>query len=669
MIYSSAKERRKISNAEWVRQSFMISHGVGIDSVPDSDEVKLRTKFFTTAAFKFTDTTIGGNLAINPQPQFTRSADIRIASMYSGSKGMGRAYSEYIDDNKRMITMNFGVPQFNSLSTFFQTFYDPQASALARTGRSTSLPYMLGRVAGFIVSIYCWPLLLLSVGGALFKWALQKPSSKFYYLKPTMPVYWNTVTSICNDLAVKTGLVNLAIGDTFPSGLDNRDILSESEMHELNALLGKEMLDSFDPGTGSANGINIYAIATRAQRQAQRAYTSIKKYYGTNSPGAGSGTSASVVAEIQGLVKSSVDTARAPDVTFENYITNWLGAGGEANVGPGDNDTTNKASDFNADPFSESMIKVRGKEGTWQEILEAELHDGAQYVSFRVENSGSVDESFTSQVGESELANKLNSMSGQARSARNDLAQGNISDGLIGSAIGSILQGAGNVIAGIADSTGFGGLAILGGTAFVDIPQNWESSATRMPSMNYTIKLRSPYGNRYSRFVNLYIPLAMLLAGSLPLSTGRHSWTSSFICSLYDRGRAQTRLGIVDSLSITRGTTNLPFNQIGEPLGIDVTFTVKDLSTVMHMPISQGFGFKEALNTFDDEAMYADYMAVLGALSMHEQIYFGDRFKLAITKALKNVDSYFSMPHATNVAGGMFIGRVASMFYEGLVNR
>lgn len=665
----STVERRRVNNSEWVRQSFMITHGVGIESVPDSDEVKLRTRFFTTAGFKFTDTTLGGNLVINPHPQFTRSADIRVPSMYSGSKGMGRVYSEYIDDNKRFITMNFGVPQFNSLSTFFQTFYDSQASSLARTGRSTNLPYVLGRIAGFIIAISSLPLMLFSVGGALFKWAMQKPSSKFYYLKPTMAVYWNTVTGIANDLAVKTGLVNLAMGEAYPSGLDGRDVLSEGEMRELNMLLGPEMLDSFDAGTGSANGINIYAVATRAQRQARRAYKSVKQFYGTNQAENYDASTASTIDQIKGVVKGAVDSARAPSVSFENYITSWLGAGGEATTSPTPNDTTNKSSDFNADPFSESLLKTKGKETTWQEFLEAELDDGAQYVSFRVENSGSVNESFTSQVGESELANKMNSMSGQARSARNDLAQGNISDGVIGTAVGTLLQGAQSVLSGIADSVGLGGLAILGGTAFVDIPKNWQSSATRMPSMNYTIKLRSPYGNRYSRFVSLYVPLAMLLAAALPLSTGRHSYTSPFICSLFDRGRAQTRLGIIESLSITRGTTNLPFNQIGEPLGIDVTFSVIDLSTVLHMPISQGFGFKEVLYMFDDESMYQDYIAVLGALSLHEQIYTGERFKLALTKMLKNRDSFFSVPHATNYLGDTWMGRVASIFYEGAVNR
>ena len=664
-----SKFTRRVENSEWVRQSFMITHGVTLEGTPDTDEVRLRTRFFTTASFKFTDTTIGGNLVINPHPQFTRSADIRIPSMYSGSKGMGRAYSEYIDDNKRTITMNFGVPQFNSLSTFFSTFYDPQASSLARTGRSTSAPYVIGRLVGYIIAFVAWPLVLLSMAGALFKWAVKKPTSKFYFLKPTMPLYWNAVTGICNQLAVNTGLVNLAAGEAYPSGMDDRDVLSKSEMDELNMLMGPEILDSFDPGTGSANGINIYGLATKAQRQARRAYMSIKKYYGSNGVEGPNASTASVVNNALNLIKQSVDSSKSPTVTYENYITSWLGAGGSSAKSPAPNSTSNNVSDFNADPFSESLLRSKGQETTWTEFLLAELNDGAQYVSFRVENAGSTSESFSTQVGESELANKLNSMSGQARSARNDLAQGNISDGLIGSAVGSILQGASNALSGVADSMGLAGLAILGGTAFVDIPKNWQSSASRMPSMSYTIKLRSAYGNRYSRFVNLYIPLAMILAGSLPLSTGRHSYTSPFICTLFDRGRAQTRLGIIESLNITRGTSNVPFNQIGEAMGIDITFTVIDLSTVLHLPISQGFDFRSVVYSFDDESMWSDYMAVLGALSLNEQIYTGERFKLALTRVMKNLDSFASIQHATNWAGDSILGRVAAIFHEGIVNR
>ena len=53
------------------------------------------------------------------------------------------------------------------------------------------------------------------------------------------------------------------------------------------------------------------------------------------------------------------------------------------------------------------------------------------------------------------------------------------------------------------------------------------------------------------------VPLSMLLAGALPKSTGKHSYDAPFLVEIYDKGKAQTRLGIIDSISITRGVGRL----------------------------------------------------------------------------------------------------------------
>lgn len=684
MATNTIVDRRRLRNNEWVRQSFMITHSVSDDNRPDSDEVILRTKFFTTARYKFQDTTLGGNIAINPHPQFTRSADIRAQSLYKGSAGMGRAYSEYIDDNKRIITMNFGVPQFNSLSSFFQNFYDAQASSLARTGRSTGVFYTIGRAIGFVVAISYIPLMFLSVGGALLRFALDKPSSRFFYFKPTMSVYWNAVSALVNDIAVKQGLVARAIGkNAYPTAIDYRDILSDTEMRELNEM-NSDLLDSYDPSDPStANGINMYAVATKAQRMATRAYKVMQDHYANNRPDTddpsnrGQTGMNNAIDAIMGKVSDAVNDAARPSMSWTEYINTWVATGGKFSVAADKSNIVENSLKIGADEkgwdgdlLNEKLLD-KGNPDTvsWTEYLVAELNDGAQYVSFRVEHGGSVQESFSSNVGESALASKINEMSGSARSVRNSAAQGNFSDGPIGTAVGAIVQAGANMLTGFADSLGLGGLAILGGNAFVDIPRNWESSTANLPRMQYTIKLRTPYGNRYSRMVNLYIPLAMLLAGSVPLSAGKQSYTSPFLCNLFDRGRAQTRLGIITNLSITRGTTNVAFNEIGEALGIDVTFTVEELSTVMHMAVSQGFGFMEGIRSFDDETAYHDYINTISALSLTEQIYTSERFKLAFTRMLKQADSFFSVPHATNFVGDLLVGRVGSMFYDGLINR
>src|SRR5690606_23738872 len=102
--------------------------------------------------------------------------------------------------------------------------------------------------------------------------------------------------------------------------------------------------------------------------------------------------------------------------------------------------------------------------------------------------------------------------------------------------------------------------------------------------------------------------------GALPLSTGQHSYTSPFLCQLFDRGRAQTRLGMIDSISITRGMHNLAFNRIGEPMSVEVSFSVVELSNILHMPIAKSFNPITDLSLssiFDNESLYHDYIATL----------------------------------------------------------
>jgi hypothetical protein len=188
-----------IKDRYWVRNAFLVTQ-------EQLNAVDQENRYFTSVSLNFTDTTPGGNLAINPLPQFTRFTDpnalvslgnrIKSSSQdrysaYLGSKGMGRYYGEAFDQNQQIIYMRFGVPAFNSMTQFFTGFYNTSAGNLARTGRGTSIFYSIGKAAGFVVSILSWKLLAVHLLGVGLRFAMGKPSSKFYYLKPTMPLYWN----------------------------------------------------------------------------------------------------------------------------------------------------------------------------------------------------------------------------------------------------------------------------------------------------------------------------------------------------------------------------------------------------------------------------------------------------------------------------------------------
>lgn len=194
------------------------------------------------------------------------------------------------------------------------------------------------------------------------------------------------------------------------------------------------------------------------------------------------------------------------------------------------------------------------------------------------------------------------------------------------------------------------------GNAFVDIPQEWKDSSAELPKSTYTMHLRSPYGNKMSRYMNLYVPLSMILAGALPKSVGKHSYDSPFLVEIYDKGRQQVRLGIIDSLQITRGVGNLGWTRNQEPLGIDVTFSVMDLSSILHMPLNASPGI------FDEDTAYGDYLAVLGSLSLSDQLYVGSRLRLSMTRKMAEWKSWTSPAKYGMWAANTMPGQVISAF-------
>ena len=696
-----------IKDRYWVRNAFLVTQ-------EQLNAVDQENRYFTSVSLNFTDTTPGGNLAINPLPQFTRFTDpnalvslgnrIKSSSQdrysaYLGSKGMGRYYGEAFDQNQQIIYMRFGVPAFNSMTQFFTGFYNTSAGNLARTGRGTSIFYSIGKAAGFVVSILSWKLLAVHLLGVGLRFAMGKPSSKFYYLKPTMPLYWNAVNSIVNQIAVNRGIVP-RIGGAGQSALNNNYEFSKDELNNLHSLL-KDVFKK-------EGGVDVMALATRAQRLAIRRQKIMSQIFEESSNMNLRRSMDDLSKQVQlGMNQQLVDQRPS----HADYLSKWFQAS-QSQPKPTSETPSDSAT-------VESYLSQNSDNTGFGEFLEAELNDGAAFAAFRVNYTGSQNESFSNSVGESELANKINSMSSSSRSTTFDFAGGNLSDNPIAKVVGAAMGAVKDTLAGIADGTVLSGLAALGGAAFVDIPKHWQSATANLARANYTVTLESPYGNPISQLTNIYIPLAMLLAGVLPISTGKQSYTSPFILELYDQGRCQTRLGIIDSLSITRGVGNLGFNTQGHAMAIEVNFSVIDLSNIVHMPIVSGFSLDgmqtgisagsvggaiaggavggvvgaaggavvggavgaaggaasdavrnvvQSINQiFDEDSLYSDYLAVLSGMSLSEQIYQLKKFKRNLTKTLADWDNWTSAANFASFAGDSIPGRLATIFYKGVV--
>lgn len=646
-----------INDSDWVRQS------LHANSIAHTSRKKDLLRFWTSADTKFEDTSLGGNYVVNPRPQFTRYADTRALGIsgdtekvsvgkFSNRLGMGLYYADSIDDTHQTIHMIFGQAEFNSLGNYLTNFFDLDASRLANGGRWTQAIATFFKIGTTLfLGIIFWPITLtlygLSKAEEILQFMMRKPASKYYYMRSNMQLYWSTVSSIVNRIATTSGMTKFTEDGNLLKKMSETGDTAPKVNSGYKEMLSAHFKDMFnDDGY-----INIQRVVNRAQRLRNALDTKIEEKISAGSEEFATFVNAAMRdrkdtnigmggTSLTALAKSFYQDEREKfQQRMDTAIGEWKengDKGGElSKISPLESTImTTKSSDKTKLTPSKGLNKVLSS-------FESEWRDGSAFATFRVDHTGSVDESFSSSVGETDLSASFNSTSAQARSAKFSLAGGNIVGGVLGGTIGAVLAAAKGVAAGAASYLGVDGI-LAPGNAYADIPQFWQNSAASLPRMSYSIDLVSPYGDPLSRMMNIYIPMAMLLAAALPLSTGKQSYTSPFLCQVFDQGRAITRLGIVDSLQISRGTSNLAFNKNKQFMSVNVTFTVRDLSSVMHMPIATGFSLDPLKGIFDEDTVFSDYIGVLSSLSLSKSHYLSEKI------AIRALNKWRGLQDATN---------------------
>lgn len=623
-------------DVKWLRKSFLLA-------TDNLDDQSLQEFGYTDTIARPFDTSPGGNEVINPLPQFTRHADIKIKTPLMNTFGIGRWYDETYGQYSQKIYMRFGVPEFTPMAQFFTGFYSYEASLLARTGRATpGIAYYLGRGIGFAVTIFNIPLLLTSVVIEAYRFFMQKPSSKFYYFKPAMHLYWNAVTTLVNHYCVNRGI----IPRMFTSD-QNQQMASENNYSQSDLARFAQVLEIFDE-----NGqVDMYRYASLAHRRKKAFMNKLKDMLDVSDLD---------FASLHNQFRAALNQQTQPvqGRAFKEYMELWLSST-QGNAGSSSTNADGTQGESVADTQI-NTVDPNDRDSLWK-LLQTEWDDGSAFICCRVNSTGEVSESFSSSTTKSEIEDKINGMASQARKTSFNFSGGNLA-GVLSGVTGAI----GDFVGGVADQFNISGLAVLGGAAFVDIPEHWESSSASLPQQTYTMTLIAPYGNALSQLFQMYIPLFMILAGALPRSTGKQSYTSPPLVQLFDKGKQQTRLGIIDSVSVRRGITNLPFNKHMQAMGIEVTFSVKDLSSIMHMPISEGFSLNPAKGIFDEDTVFSDYMGVLAGLDIDDQIYSFRKFALNVTRYASNWRSWTSSSHIASYLGNGTPLRFVSMLYKGI---
>lgn len=660
----------QIQDYHWVSET-LYARGFILD-----DEFE-QNRFYSTADRKFEDTSLGGNYVCNPRPGFTPFADppkpglvadrnaFTVASRMT-NQGMGAYYSEAIDDSYQVIHMRFGKPEFNSLTSFFSSFYDSGAALLANSGRVPGAFFTIGQGAGavgaFVVlgGVTFFALMAVMYVGSGLKGILSTNPTKFYYSRPNMPVYWSIVTTMVNQLATHKGIFPTQSGD---------QRIGEEQAFDSQM---QESISKLMPGVFHPSGyINVKNLVTRVERVKQRLLKAQEQAI----------ENATSYDDLKSAMQSAFNNANTsdPGLTLEELLDKWKGSFSESKEKP----TKPKLETIMGGTLEERLAdggavdakkleeeaqktynptlgqKILGKVSGFMEFLNAEFADGSAFATFRVDHTGPVSESFSSSTKPSDLAQKFNSASAQGRAAYYTFGGGNLAPG-----VDEIVSAGRDLMAGALNFLKLDGLLSLMGSAFVDIPDHWENSIATLPSKTYSMRLVAPYGHPVSQLINIYIPLSMILAGALPHAAGRQAYTQPFLVELYDQGRAITRCGIFESLQITRGVSNLGFTKNKDMLAVDVQFSIKDLSSVMYMPVEVGAidPFK-TINVHD--SAYSDYMSTLGSATLGEQIYRGQKLKLRVKNWLRGDIRMMTSPeHWAGVIRDLPIINLFDLMYE-----
>lgn len=711
----------KIADRDWLANCFMLSR----KNVPDGAYAAM---MLSTANWKFTDTRIGGNLAINMPPAYTRFADPRASGMNfkntngSRTSGLGEYWADQIDENAQIIHLQFGVPTFRGMLSFFSGVSDIKAGLLARTGR-VPIAFYVGQVVGFVVGLRLLPFILAA---KVMNFVMNRNGSRYYNLKPAMHPYWNRVNMIANMIAVSEGLV-----DRFAVVGENKlaETASDNGSFERNLEKAGTALEPSDraavgglvaaahaacPELFLANGgVDVYRIASRYQElaNARRKFledmvnqkevdgllTRIIEYSYAKRVDAGQqnisdlrqihkteyadenshdGTNDLFAKEAQKAADAALQTAVSAeplDPAATTPPTEPAAASGDGSASStagneGDKDFVPMYNSLETGENGEPKNKAGWFKNWWNglsEGMKSGYNGGFSWVAFKVNATGSQSASFSNSTTTPEIKSMINGFSSSAAKLRFNFSQG--ATGIPG--IDTITEGVKNLTLGLMAGSGIGiaGLVSLAGSSFVEVPDTWEDSTANLPAESFEIHLRSPYGNVLSRYMNLHIPLSMLLAGALPISTGRQSYTAPFICKMISVGRSNVDLGMIDSLNITHGVGNLGFNRDKKPLGIDVSFTVKDLNRAVHAPIDMGGSLLNplsALSIFDDDNAFNFYINTLAGVSVADMTLAKNRFDRNLRLKMMAYNSFFSTSHltlaATESAPGRALRSVAS---------
>ena len=159
------------------------------------------------------DSSIFGNDAMNPYAGFCRDDDI-VHQEYTvtlrgveSHYGMGRVYHEIYDSKQQLVSFQFGIPRYRSLSNYMKKAVDNDMADLNMENEKSMVAKMCDLVTSGLVLAIKLPFLPVEWMGKVWSELGETEVTEYFWFKETMPTYLSMVNTILAEVGVSLGIV------------------------------------------------------------------------------------------------------------------------------------------------------------------------------------------------------------------------------------------------------------------------------------------------------------------------------------------------------------------------------------------------------------------------------------------------------------------------------
>ena len=278
--------------------------------------------------------------------------------------------------------------------------------------------------------------------------------------------------------------------------------------------------------------------------------------------------------------------------------------------------------------------KINGKklrDFDWYDHIEADLSKLIRYtkcVAFYIDSDKQISENFSNETTDSMLKSSINGLSEYAREAQflmgtssyamnsgllangvNVMGSENLSQNIeeVNNFIDKVMLGDGNIFNRITSNI----QTLVAGGKMI-FPEIWSDSNKGGSSFDISIKLTCPDPTPMGLLLDIMLPIVLVVCMTAPRAATPNGYVSPFLVRAFYKGMFNVDMGIITSLSITKGAEG-SWSREGIPTIAEINFTIKDLYS--SLTISKNEAGKHGII---NNIALLDYLANMAGIIVNE---------------------------------------------------